>query len=89
MNYDKWSPEEYHSFFSNIDSKILYDPTPSYIRSPFTPKRISEYNNNAKLLIIARNPIERAFSHYWHEKKKDLYNFQFDECTVNYVFRYN
>jgi hypothetical protein len=37
-----------------------------------------------KVAICARNPIDRAFSHYWHEKKKCRFNYSFDEVLSNY-----
>jgi hypothetical protein len=74
----------YHSFFSDSCSKILYDPTVSYFRDKQAPERIYNYNPDAKIMFTARNPLERAFSHYWHEKKKGRFNFTFDEVFQNY-----
>jgi len=64
--------------------KVLLDPTPSYIRSPLAPGRIAKENPNAKIIVCVREPIERAFSHYWHEKKKRRHNFRFSEILENY-----
>jgi hypothetical protein len=33
---------------------------------PFIPQRLSDYNPEARLLVILRNPVERAISHWWH-----------------------
>jgi len=75
----------YASFFSEArPGQKLFDPTPSYIRSPWAPRRIAEENPDAKIVICLRDPIERAFSHYWHEKKKRRYNFDFAEVLANY-----
>ncbi|MGM0582458.1 MAG: sulfotransferase domain-containing protein [Bacteroidota bacterium] len=77
--------EWYKSFFPEInqDQKFL-DPTPTYIRSPWAPKRIAQDNPQAKIIISLRNPIDRAFSHYWHEKKKQKIAFEFEEVLENY-----
>jgi hypothetical protein len=48
------------------------------------PERIARENPLAKIIICLRHPIERAFSHYWHEKKKRRYNFSFPEVLENY-----
>ncbi len=32
---------------------------------PYVPERIHRVNPNAKLLVILRNPIDRAYSHWW------------------------
>lgn len=63
---------------------IYFDPTPNYLRSPLAAGRIAGDNPDAKIIICVRNPIERAFSHYWHEKKKNRFNFTFDEVLENF-----
>jgi hypothetical protein len=84
MFYSK-GREWYASFFSEArEGQKLLDPTPSYIRSPWAGRRIARENPAARIVICLRNPIERAFSHYWHEKKKRKYNFSFDEVLRNY-----
>lgn len=66
------------------DDQLLFDPTPSYIRSPWAAERIAEENLRAKIILCLRNPVERAFSHYWHEKKKKKIAFSFSEALTNY-----
>ncbi|MBB5322513.1 sulfotransferase family protein [Marinobacter oulmenensis] len=83
INYHK-GEAWYEGFFKNDEEKIRFDPTYTYIRSKCAPERISKYNPDAKIVLTARNPVERAFSHYWHEKKKDRFNFKFDELFENY-----
>jgi len=75
----------YASFFADArhDQK-LFDPTYTYIRSPWASRRIARENPDAKIILCLRNPIERAFSHYWHEKKKGKIAFQFGELFQNY-----
>jgi Sulfotransferase domain len=45
-------------------STIAGDCTPSYIYHPKAAERIFEYNPKIKLLILLRNPVERAFAHW-------------------------
>jgi hypothetical protein len=33
---------------------------------PHVPRRIHRYNPDARLIVILRNPVERAISHWWH-----------------------
>ena len=75
----------YHQYFidSNRNRKLC-DVTYSYIRSPWAARRIYQYNPKAKIILCMRNPVDRAFSHYWHEKKKGKYNFDFSEVLDNY-----
>lgn len=66
------------------DGQILYDPTTTYIRSPWAARRIAKDHPETKIMLCLRNPIDRAFSHYWHEKKKDKISFAFEEVLENY-----
>jgi hypothetical protein len=75
----------YESFFSDArEGQIRFDPTFTYIRSPWAPRRIAADNPEAKIICFLRNPIDRAFSHYWHEKKKGKIAFEFEEVLENY-----
>jgi hypothetical protein len=72
-------------------SQKLFDPTPSYIRSPWAPRRIAQENPGARIVLCLRDPVERAFSHYWHEKKKSHINLGFRDvldiydCYANWL----
>ena len=33
---------------------------------PYVSRRLFDYNPDARLLVILRNPVERAISHWWH-----------------------
>ena len=48
-----------------------FETSPLYIFNPLAPKRIYQLINNVKLIAILRNPVDRAISHYFHEKRKD------------------
>lgn len=57
-------------FCKNASDAIRFDPTYSYICCPKSISRIANYNPNAKMVYCLRDPVERAFSHYWHIKKQ-------------------
>ncbi|NIP61655.1 MAG: sulfotransferase [Nitrosopumilaceae archaeon] len=40
------------------------EATPSYLSHPLVPKRVFDFIPNCKLIVILRNPIDRAYSHY-------------------------
>jgi len=86
INYYK-GKEWYKQWFGGIkNEKVICDPTPSYIREPLAAERIYEFNPKAKLIFTLRNPIERSFSHYWHQKRKKSVSFNFtDTLTYNGV----
>lgn len=75
----------YNEHFSKCNpDQQRFDPTYTYIRSPLAPKRIAEDFPESKISLTIRNPIERAFSHYWHEKKKGSITFSFSDMLNNY-----
>jgi len=68
---DNWQDyQTYHGkYYKNVthgkyfgESSTAYTMQPSY---PEVAPRLYEYNPNAKLIYIVRDPIERAISNYW------------------------
>ncbi|QTY27700.1 sulfotransferase [Flavobacterium sp. CS20] len=79
----------YHSLFTcslyeKYVKKIkLIDASPSYLSSgEKTASRIYDYNKDAYIIIMLRNPIERAFSAYM------MYKNRFKESNVNWWFEW-
>ncbi len=72
FNYSKgihW----YKSFFpvNKKNSKVIYgEASPYYIFHPLAPERLYKDNPNVKLIVMLRNPVHRAYSHYQMEKRK-------------------
>jgi len=65
----KW----YRSFFPfyKKDKSILYgEASPYYFFHPLVPERIYKDNPNIKLILLLRDPIDRAYSHYQMERRK-------------------
>lgn len=60
------SMDDYMSFFSSASDshKIICDASATYLDDPRSAKKIYEFNNKAKVLVLLRNPAERAFSLY-------------------------
>ncbi len=44
---------------------ITGESTPYYLFSPHVPKRIKEALPGVKLIVLLRNPVDRAYSHHW------------------------
>lgn len=60
VNYRK-----YHSLFNpDPTHKLLGEATPVYMYWYAAPRRIWEYNPDIKLIVLLRNPIDRAYSHW-------------------------
>ena len=72
--------ERYHNLFSDKkDEKIFGESSVSYLYYPEVPKRIKEYNTEAKIIIMLRNPVDRAFSHYLMDSRLGLFSDKFED----------
>ena len=49
------------------DGRIAGEASPGYLFHPLAPERVKETVPDAKLIVLVRNPVERALSHYHHE----------------------
>ncbi len=57
--------KKYLELFSNVkDEKVIGEGSTSYLRDPKVPKLIHKVSPNAKIIIILRHPVERAYSNY-------------------------
>ena len=69
LNYKKgidWYKRHFRGA-RNSNIKAIGEVTPSYMYLEEVPERIHEILPDVKLIFILRNPIDRAYSHYWHE----------------------
>src|SRR5947209_1159841 len=46
---------------------ITGEASPYYLFHPFAPERAAQLLPDAKLIVLLRDPVERAWSHYRHE----------------------
>ncbi len=53
------------NFSHYAGESVALDARPSNLFVPHVAKLVHEYNPTAKLLVLCRNPIERAYSHWW------------------------
>ena len=66
----------YASLFRGVrDEKVVGESTTDYTKRPRyegVADRIKEFNPNAKIIAIMRDPVERTISHYWHDVRFEL-----------------
>ncbi|UCC92585.1 MAG: sulfotransferase domain-containing protein [Thermoplasmata archaeon] len=62
------------------DSPIAGDDSPYYLFHPLVPERVARDLPEAKLIVLLRNPVDRAFSHYNHELKRGRETLSFPEA---------
>ena len=57
--------QKYLKLFSKVkDEKAIGEASPTYLQDPKAPYLIHKYVPKARIIIILRDPVERAFSHY-------------------------
>ncbi len=59
---------------------ITGEASPYYIFHPHAYKRIHSLLPNIKLILLLRNPVERALSHYYHEVNNGRENLSFEQA---------
>ena len=78
------------NYFKNANQKIVADFTPSYFFDKEAPKRIFEsLGGKVKFVVILRNPVDRAYSHYLHSKRDVHEDLEFKEALMNESSRLN
>jgi hypothetical protein len=56
----------YRAHFPITRRRFAFEATPDYLFHPFAPTRAAEILPNAKLIVLLREPLARARSHYDH-----------------------
>jgi len=79
-------PSKFQKFFQIFFLRknfLTGEATPTYFHHPLTPKRISMLLPSVKLIVLLRNPIDRAYSHYQMERKFGYEELSFEEAIVS------
>jgi hypothetical protein len=73
--------EWYQSLFAGADREIqLGEATPNYVNEPAAIRRLADTLPSARLLLSLRDPVERAYSHYWHNRSRGKEPLSWDEA---------
>ena len=63
-------PEHYGTHFADAENQLaLGEASPGYICHPEVPARIHALLPDVKLILTVRNPIKRAVSQYWDNRR--------------------
>jgi hypothetical protein len=84
MNFHRGRDWYLAQFATPTAEQRLVDFTCTYLRCPWAAERMAAENPDARIILTLRDPVERAFSHYWHEKKRGRIAYAFDEVLTNY-----
>jgi hypothetical protein len=59
--------EDYLNLFQGVENQVaIGEASPLYLYHPTAPKRIQHYIPDVKLIVILRNPVDRAYSSFLH-----------------------
>jgi len=84
-NYDKgldWYYEQFPSLSNKSDKEkrtITGESTPYYLFHPMAPERVFKTIPKVKLIVLLRNPTDRAYSHYNHAVRVGNENVSFEK----------
>ena len=73
LNFAKgnnWYRSHFPLQMRNTRTYITGEASPYYLFHPHAAKRASMVVPDAKLIILLRNPVDRAYSHYQHQVKR-------------------
>jgi len=73
--YRQYFPLKLHNYFGKSLQRrnfLVGDGTERYLDHPHAPERIKKLTPNAKLIVLLRNPIDRAYSHYNFNLIRDI-----------------
>ncbi len=87
-NYEK-ELKWYYKRFQNCSSSLIKgEYSPGYFASLETPLLIKKHFPDAKLILCLRNPIERAYSHYFLSKiKRKIPPVSFEQILNNPYYK--
>ena len=72
----------YSAFFSEAKAgQLRAEITPYYVYHPAVPERIYHLNPSMRMILLLRDPVERALSQYFHAKRKG-----FEELSIEKAF---
>jgi hypothetical protein len=60
---------------------LTLEASPYYLPHPLAPYRIRDLLPNLKMVVLLRNPVDRAVSHYHHGRRRGYEHLPFVEAT--------
>jgi hypothetical protein len=72
----------YRAHFGRVgEAGLNLDSSPYYLFHPAVPRRMYALLPDAKLIVLLRDPVRRAYSHYWHERAKGRETLEFEDAV--------
>jgi len=74
---------------SKKDNLLIGEASACYLFHPLAPRRIAQSFPQVKLIILLRNPTQRAFSHYRHMVRRGIEKLNFEQAINSESQRLN
>lgn len=71
--------QDYLDLFENKEQRYLGEASVSYFNYPESAEKIKQFNPDSKTILILRNPVRRALSHYLMDRRLGYVNFSLEE----------
>lgn len=85
----KWQvttlPEYEALFESKKNAKAIGEASPIYLFTPGVPNQIHKYIPTAKIILILRNPIDRAYSTYLKNRREGFETRSFEDAVMQEI----
>ena len=82
-NFNKgisWYQSQFIDDIKGDEHILTGEASPYYIFHPHAPKRISKIAPSVKIIVLLRNPVDRAYSHYCHEIRMEIEKLSFENA---------
>jgi hypothetical protein len=75
--------ESYLSIFAACpEGAVAGEASTSYLPSPTAAHRIHEVQPKARIIMVLRNPVDRAYSLYWYNRKRFKETLSFEDALA-------
>jgi hypothetical protein len=79
-----WYRHQFRAARASVFNRRLItgESTPYYLFHPLVPERVRQTFPDIKLIVLLRNPVDRAFSHYHYSVKLGVETLTFEEAVA-------
>ena len=82
LNFERGEAWYRAHFGRDGEPGLNLDASPYYLYHPAVPARMHALLPDAKLIVLLRDPVRRAYSHYWHERDKGRETLSFEDAIA-------
>ncbi len=61
---------------------LTFEATPAYLFHPWAAERAADLVSEAQIVVLLRNPVDRAFSHYHHSVRRGWEELPFEQAVA-------